>query len=91
MPVMKFADWLSTMPDWIAGLPAGFQKFIYDIFQTFVFEDRWKFFVSGLQTTFVIAVGALVLGIIIGVLVALCTRFQADKAKCAASRCQCTL
>ena len=70
MPVTKFADWLSMMPEWIAGLPAGLQKLIYDIFQTFVFEDRWKFFVSGLQTTFVIAVGALVLGILIGVLVA---------------------
>lgn len=70
MPVMKFAEWLGTMPDWIASLPSGLQKFIYDIFQTFVFENRWKFLLSGLQTTFIIAVGALVLGIIIGVLVA---------------------
>lgn len=70
MPVMKFAEWLTAMPDWIAGLPGGMQKLIYDIFQTFVFENRWKFFVSGLQTTFIIAVGALVLGIVIGVLVA---------------------
>lgn len=70
MPVMRFAEWLSTMPDWIASLPGGFQKFIYDIFQTFVFENRWKFFVSGLKTTFIIALGALILGILIGVLVA---------------------
>lgn len=71
MPVMKFADWLNAMPDWIAGLPQGMQRFIYEIFQTFVFEDRWNtFFLSGLKTTFIIAVGALILGIILGVLVA---------------------
>ncbi len=71
MPVMKFADWLNAMPDWIASLPQGMQKFIYEIFQTFVFEDRWnKFFLSGLKTTFIIAVGALILGIVLGVLVA---------------------
>ena len=71
MPVMKFADWLNAMPDWIASLPHGMQRFIYEIFQTFVFEDRWNtFFLSGLKTTFIIAVGALILGIVLGVLVA---------------------
>ncbi len=71
MPVMKFADWLNAMPDWIAGLPQGMQRFIYEIFQTFVFEDRWNtFFLSGLKTTFIIAIGALILGIVLGVLVA---------------------
>lgn len=71
MPVMKFADWLNAMPDWIAGLPQGMQRLIYEIFQTFVFEDRWNtFFLSGLKTTFIIAIGALILGIVLGVLVA---------------------
>lgn len=71
MEFMKFADWLAVMPDWLKGLPEGLQNVIYQVFQTFVFEDRWyTFWLSGLKTTFIIAIGALILGIILGVLVA---------------------
>lgn len=68
---MKFADWLTVMPDWLQNLPGFLQDLIYQLFQTFVFEDRWRvFWLNGLKTTFVIAIGALVLGVVLGVLVA---------------------
>ena len=71
MQFMSFVDWLAVMPGWIQGLPEGLQNIIYQIFQTFIFEDRWNtFFLSGLKTTFIIAIGALILGVIVGVLVA---------------------
>lgn len=71
MEFMKFADWLAVMPGWLQGLPEGLQNIIYQVFQTFVFEDRWyTFWLSGLKTTFIIAIGALILGIVLGVLVA---------------------
>lgn len=71
MQFMKFDVWLDVMPGWLQALPDTLQNLIYQIFQTFVFEDRWKvFWLSGLKTTFVIAVGALLLGVVIGVLVA---------------------
>lgn len=71
MQAMDFASWLAVMPGWIQQIPKEAQKIIYQIFQTFIFEDRWNtFFLNGLKTTFIIAIGALILGIIIGVLVA---------------------
>ena len=71
MQFMKFDDWLGVMPGWLQALPESLQDIIYQVFQTFVFEDRWyTFFLNGLKTTFIIAIGALILGIIIGVLVA---------------------
>ena len=71
MQFMKFDDWLGVMPGWLQALPESLQDIIYQVFQTFVFEGRWyTFFLNGLKTTFIIAIGALILGIIIGVLVA---------------------
>ena len=42
MPVTKFADWLSMMPERVAGLPVG-SATIYDIFQTFVLRIDGNF------------------------------------------------
>lgn len=71
MPVTQFDPWLEAMPGWIQALPGGIQNFIYQIFQTFVFENRWYvFFLKGLEMTLLITVGALVLGTVIGVLIA---------------------
>lgn len=68
---MKFAEWLAVMPGWLNALPEGLQRTIYQVFQTFVFEDRWyTFFLKGLGVTFQIVLGALVLGVLIGVVVA---------------------
>lgn len=65
-----FASWLATAPQWIATCPEGLQKFFYRLFQTFIYADRWTFFLNGLKITFIVTVGALTLGIIIGVLLA---------------------
>ncbi len=71
MSVVQFEPWLETMPGWLQAMPEGIQNFIYQIFQTFVFENRWNvFFLKGLEMTLLITVGALVLGTVIGVLVA---------------------
>ena len=71
MGFVTFADWVTTMPAWVQGLPEGLQNIIYQIFQTFVFEDRWRvFWLNGLKTTFIIALGALILGIVVGILIA---------------------
>lgn len=70
MNFITFAKWLETAPSWIVGLPQWCSKFIYQLYQTFVIEDRWKLFLSGLEMTFIVTIGALVLGVIIGMLVA---------------------
>ena len=52
------------MPDW-------FQNFIYQLYQTFIYADRWKLFLDGLKITFIVTIGALFLGVIIGLIIAI--------------------
>lgn len=66
---ITFAKWLETAPGWISGLPEWLQNFLYQLWQTFIFGDRWKFFVNGLKVTFIVALGALAMGIVIGLVV----------------------
>ncbi|MCQ2461260.1 MAG: amino acid ABC transporter permease [Clostridia bacterium] len=44
---------------------------MYQLFQTFVFADRWKLLVSGLKITFIVTLGALAIGIVIGLIIAI--------------------
>lgn len=71
MKVIKFADWLLTMPEWFLKLPDGLKNFVFQLYQTFVYADRWKFFTSGLKITFIVTAGALAIGIAIGLILAI--------------------
>ena len=71
MNFITFAKWLESAPQWIVSLPEWCSKFIYQLYQTFVIEDRWKLFLGGLEMTFIVTIGALILGVIIGMLVAI--------------------
>lgn len=72
MSILTFAIWLEDIaPGWILALPENLQRFCFQFFQTFVYENRWKFFTDGLATTFIVTIGALILGVIIGMTVAL--------------------
>lgn len=72
MNILTFAGWISeTAPGWILNLPEGIQRLIFQFYQVFIYENRWKFFTDGLITTFVVTIGALILGVIIGMIVAL--------------------
>lgn len=67
--VLTFSGWLETAPQWIGALPEWLQNFFFQLYQTFVYQDRWKFFTSGLKITFIVTLGALAIGIVIGLLV----------------------
>lgn len=71
MAVLTFAKWIATAPAWILSLPEGLQRLVFQFYQVFVHENRWKFFTDGLATTFAVTIGALVIGVIIGMIVAL--------------------
>ena len=71
MTVLTFAKWIATAPEWILSLPEGLQRLCFQFFQVFIYQDRWKFFTDGLATTFIVTIGALVIGVIIGMLVAI--------------------
>lgn len=71
MSVLTLAEWLSSAPEWIQGMPEWIQNFLFQLYQTFIYADRWKFFTDGLQITFIVTIGALLLGIILGMIVAI--------------------
>lgn len=70
MSFITFAKWIETAPEWVLKVPEGLQRLLFQIYQTFVFADRWKFFTSGLKITFIVTIGALALGIVIGMILA---------------------
>jgi len=71
MTVLTFANWIAEAPSWILTLPKWLQQIIFQLYQVFVYENRWQFFTDGLITTFAVTIGALIIGIIIGMIVAL--------------------
>lgn len=51
-------------------LPDGLQNLLFQLYQTFIYQDRWKWYANGLKMTFILTLGALALGVIIGILIA---------------------
>lgn len=71
MNSITFSDWISTAPDWLQGCPEWIQEFLFQLYQTFIYQDRWQFFTNGLKITFIVTLGALFLGVIIGMVIAI--------------------
>lgn len=71
MSVLTFAKWIVEAPEWILALPEGLQRFCFQVFQVFIYQDRWKFFTDGLLTTFLVTIGSLIIGTVIGMIVAI--------------------
>lgn len=71
MTVLTFANWIAEAPGWILSMPEGLQRLIFQFYQVFIHENRWTFFTNGLATTFIVTIGALLIGIVIGMIVAL--------------------
>ena len=70
MNIISFTDWLANSPAWLQSCPEWIQNFIFQCYQTFIHADRWKFFTDGLKITFIVTIGALLLGVIIGLIIA---------------------
>ncbi len=71
MNFLSFADWLVEAPSWFQNWPEWIQSFVFQLYQTFIYQDRYMFFVNGLKITFIVTIGALVLGVIIGLIIAI--------------------
>ncbi len=71
MNILTLAEWLQTVPGWIQQSPQWIQNLLFQLYQTFIYADRWKFFVDGLKMTFIVTLGALALGVIIGMIIAI--------------------
>ena len=69
--ILTFENWLSTSPEWIQSVPDWIQNLLFQLYQTFIYQDRWKFFTDGLKITFIVTIGALILGVSIGLIIAI--------------------
>ena len=68
---MRFDEWLTVAPDWLSGGPDWMQRLCYSFYQTWIMDGNWKFFADGLRITLLTTVGALILGVLIGVFIAI--------------------
>ena len=64
-------QWLQIVPDWVINLPDGLRNTLFQLYQTFIAADRWIWFANGLKITFTVTLGALFLGVVIGLLIAI--------------------
>lgn len=71
MEIISFAKWITTAPGWLQSCPEWVQNTIFQLYQTFIYQDRWKFFVDGLKITFIVTLGALALGTVLGLIIAI--------------------
>jgi len=55
------------MSEWFA---AKYQKFLFDFYQSFIEDDRWLYIVKGLRVTVTVAICSLILGVLIGIIIA---------------------
>ena len=63
--------WPDVAPQWILNLPDKLEKFFYDIYKCFIFDNRYELYVDGLVNTLLLTLMALIMGIVIGVVIAL--------------------
>lgn len=70
--------WPEIAPDWMLNLPEGLEDFFYKLYKCFIFDDRYTMFVKGLGNTLLLTALALIIGIVLGVVIAL-VRVSWDK------------
>lgn len=70
---MRFASemWPLVAPEWILNGPKWFADLGYDIYKCFIFDDRYMMYVKGLGNTLLLTFLALILGVVMGVIIAL--------------------
>ena len=60
-----------SAPAWILNLPENIREIFYLFYKCFIFKDRYQMFIEGLGNTLTLTALALLLGIVLGVVVAL--------------------
>lgn len=82
MTVLTIQSWLEGAPGWLQSAPEWLQNLLFQLYQTFIYQNRWTFFTDGLQITFIVTIGALLLGVVIGMIVAIIrTAYDSDGGK----------
>lgn len=64
-------EWLASAPQWMLDSPEWLNEFLYKLFKCFIYQDRYMLLVKGLGNTLVLTFFALILGVVLGVVIAL--------------------
>ena len=86
---LKLVNYSSEKPDTATFVGRTWNEFKGDFYDNFIFENRWQYLAKGLGTTLGITALALVMGVAIGVVVAMvrCTCAKTGKLKIADKIC----
>lgn len=71
MGASPMQSFLESAPQWILNLPENIKEIFYLIYKCFIFKDRYEMFLEGWVNTLTLTARALLLGIILGIVVAL--------------------
>ena len=63
--------WPEVAPAWILGLPEWLEELCYDIYKCFIFDNRYEMYIEGLGNTLLLTFIALLMGVVLGVVIAL--------------------
>ena len=63
--------WNAAAPEWILRAPENVQDLFYKLFKCFVYDGRWRMYLSGLKNTLLLTLFALLLGVVLGVVISL--------------------
>ena len=63
--------WPTVAPEWILNSPEWVADFCFRIYKCFLFDDRYLMYVTGLKNTLLMTAFALLMGVVLGIVVAL--------------------
>ena len=63
--------WPEVAPQWILSLPEWLEEFCYDVYKSFIYDNRYEMYVEGLGNTLLLTAMATLMGIVLGVIIAL--------------------
>ena len=70
--------WPLVAPDWIQNGPEWLNDIGYDVYKSFIFDDRYQMYIKGLGNTLLLTFLALLIGVALGVVISL-VRVSWDK------------
>ena len=63
--------WPQVAPEWMLNLPEGLEDLFYRFYKSLIFDNRYEMYIEGLKNTLILTFFALMIGIVIGVVVAM--------------------
>ena len=63
--------WPQVAPEWMLNLPDGLEDLFYRFYKSLIFDARYEMYIEGLKNTLILTFFALMIGIVIGVVVAM--------------------